>query len=512
MVDKHVIVVGAGPGGLTSAMLLASRGFKVTVLEKAPVVGGRNAAINLGDFKFDTGPTFLMMKFVLDDVFRAAGRKSEDYLKFKSLEPMYQLCYDDGAILSWSDNARMRAEIARSYPGEEQGYDRFRAYEPVRFNRLYAMLSRDYTNFSDLLRADVFRAIPHLSLGRSLFDVISSYFKDEKLKLAFTFGSKYLGMSPWDCPGGYMMIPFVEHEFGIYHVMGGLCEISEAMAKVVREQGGDIRLNAPVKKLIVEGRAVKGVELESGERIAADEVIVNADFAYAMTHLVDRGWLRSYTPERLAKKNYSCSTFMLYLGLDKVYDLPHHNIVFAKDYRANVTDIFKNFRLSGDTSFYLQNPSVTDPSLAPPGKSAVYVLVPVSNNKSHIDWGKEKEAFKERVLDTLEQRTPMKDIRQHIEAIKVITPADWEGQYNVYLGATFNLSHELGQMLYFRPHNQFEELDSCYIVGGGTHPGSGLPTIYVSGQISANLICRKYGVTEAPVKRELATVPRPVAR
>ena len=494
MVDKHVIVVGAGPGGLTSAMLLASRGFKVTVLEKAPVVGGRNAAINLGDFKFDTGPTFLMMKFVLDDVFRAAGRKSEDYLKFKSLEPMYQLCYDDGAILSWSDNARMRAEIARSYPGEEQGYDRFRAYEPVRFNRLYAMLSRDYTNFSDLLRADVFRAIPHLSLGRSLFDVISSYFKDEKLKLAFTFGSKYLGMSPWDCPGGYMMIPFVEHEFGIYHVMGGLCEISEAMAKVVREQGGDIRLNAPVKKLIVEGRAVKGVELESGERIAADEVIVNADFAYAMTHLVDRGWLRSYTPERLAKKNYSCSTFMLYLGVDRVYDrIEHHNILFSADYARNIHEVAVTGTLSADPSIYVQNATVLDPSLAPPGKSTIYMLVPVPNLTGSIDWAKEAPAFREKVLELAETRGGFTGLRDHIEVERMILPTQWLNELEVYHGATFNLAHNIGQMLWWRPHNRFEEIADLYLVGGGTHPGSGLPTIYESGRISSELILRRDG-------------------
>lgn len=346
----------------------------------------------------------------------------------------------------------------------------------------------------------------NLALGKSLMDEISKYFRPEKLRLSFTFGSKYLGMSPWECPGAYMIIPYVEREFGIYHVMGGLCEISAGMAKVVRQLGGEIRLNTPVKRLIIEGKTVKGVELASGEQVYADEVIVNADFAYAMSHLVGSGELKKYSPQRLARKRYSCSTFMLYLGLDKVYDMPHHNIVFAKDYKKNVRDVFHNGRLSEDTSLYIQNASVTDPSLAPPGKSAVYVLVPVANRSHSIDWATEKEAFKERVLDTIERRTEMKDVRQHIEQIKVITPADWEGQYNVYNGATFNLAHDLFQMLYFRPHNRFDELDGCYIVGGGTHPGSGLPTIYVSGQISANMICKKYGVAEIPVLKELAPV------
>lgn len=512
MADKHIIVVGAGPGGLTGAMLLASRGFKVTVFEKASEVGGRNAAIRIGDFKFDTGPTFLMMKFTLDDVFAASGLRADDYFEARRLEPMYRLCFDDGETYAWDEVAKMRAEIAKKFPGQETGYDRFVAREPRRFQKVYATLARDYTSPLSMLNGVLLRAVPHLAIGRSLMDVIGSYFGPEKLKLSFTFGAKYLGMSPWECPGGYMIIPYVEREFGIYHVIGGLCEISAGMAKAVRRLGGDIRLNTPVKRLIVDGRTVKGVELASGEQVFADEVIVNADFAYAMSHLVEDGRLRKYSRPKLAKKRYSCSTFMLYLGLDKLYDMPHHSIVFAGDYRKNVDDIFHNYRLSEDTSLYVQNPSITDPTLAPPGKSAVYVLVPVSNTSGSIDWAKEKDAFKERVLDTIERRTEMKDVRKHIEQIKVITPADWEKEYNVYNGATFNLAHNLMQMLYLRPHNRFEELDRCYIVGGGTHPGSGLPTIYVSGQIAAGMICKKYGVPEVPVAKAPVPVPVPISR
>lgn len=506
-------MVGAGPGGLTSAMLLASRGFKVTVFEKAGEVGGRNAAIRADGFTFDIGPTFLMMKFVLDDVFRAAGRKSEDYMEFVALEPMYRLYFDDGNILAWSDNASMRAEIAREFPGREKGFDRFCAYEPVRFNRLYQILSRDFSKMTDLLRPEVIGALPHLSLGKSLFDVIGSYFSaPERLKMSFIFGSKYLGMSPWECPGAYMMIPFVEHEFGLYHVMGGLNQIPAAMAKVVREHGGQIRLNTPVNRLIIDGSDVKGVELEDGEKVYADEVIVNQDFAHAMTHLVEPGRLRKYSPEKLARKRYSCSTFMLYLGLDKVYDLPHHNILFARDYRSNVNDIFHTRKLSEDMSIYIQNASVTDPSLAPAGQSALYVLVPVTNQSGKIDWEKETETYKDKVLDSIVERTSMKDLRQHIRTLKIITPDQWINDYNVYLGATFNLSHDLLQMLYFRPHNQFEELNHCYIVGGGTHPGSGLPTIYVSGQITAGMISQKYGAGDVHVSGVQQKPPVPVAR
>ncbi len=185
---------------------------------------------------------------------------------------------------------------------------------------------------------------------------------------------------------------------------------------------------------------------------------------------------------------------MIYLGVARKYDLAHHNIYFSNDYEGNVQDIFSAMRISDDPSFYLQNACVTDPSLAPPGKSTIYILVPMPNTMSGIDWAREKDSFKEKILDLVVARTPMKDLREHIEVEKVITPADWEQELNVYAGATFNLAHNLQQMLYFRPRNEFEEVANCYLVGGGTHPGSGLPTIYESGRITANLISKKYGI------------------
>jgi len=208
-----------------------------------------------------------------------------------------------------------------------------------------------------------------------------------------------------------------------------------------------------------------------------------------MTNLFEPDKIKKHSPEKLEKKKFSCSTFMLYLGIDKKYDAPHHNIFFADDYRQNITDIGEG-RLSEDFSFYVQNASVTDDTLAPKGKSAVYVLVPVPNNRSNIDWDNKEMEYREKVLDTVEERTQMKDIGDHIEIEKTITPKHWEEDYNVYIGATFNLAHNLSQMLYFRPHNRCGELKNLYLVGGGTHPGSGLPTIYISGIVTAGLISK----------------------
>jgi len=479
-------------------MILAKRGFDVTVFEKEAVVGGRNAPIRLDGYTFDTGPTFLMMNFTLKEMFEESGRRAEDYIEVKKLEPMYRLRFPDFDIFPTSNRQHMQQQIADLFPGNEGGYERFLATESKRFELLFPCLQKPYSSLFDLFSPALLRALPHLSLGRSMFGQLGRYFDNDQLKLAFTFQAKYLGMSAWDCPAAFTMVPYIEHGHGIYHVIGGLNAISLAMQKVCEELGVNIRTSTPVKRLIIEAGAIKAVELESGERCSADDYIINADFSHAMLNLCAPGELKKYTQAKFDSMSYSCSIFMMYLGVDKVYDLPHHTIVFAQDYKRNVEEIFNGLKLSSDNSFYVQNASVTDPTLAPEGKSALYILTPVPNNRSGIDWEAEKDRFAEHILDQVVARTELKDLRDHIEVRKVITPANWEQDYNVHLGATFNIGHELLQMMYFRPRNRFEEFSNCYLAGGGTHPGSGLPTIYESARISANMLCKKHGVAFMP--------------
>jgi len=489
---KDVIIIGAGPGGLTAGMLLLHHGYQVTILEKADRVGGRNARIVLGAYHFDTGPTFLMMKFILDEMFALVGRKTEDYLQTVKLDPMYRLHFPEFHLDVRTDLHAMKEDIARLFPGEEEGLDKFLKHEQIRYDRLLPCLKLDYSYPQRMLSHHFLGALPIMSLGRSLFGVLGDYFQSEKLRLSFTFQSKYLGMSPWECPAAFTIIPFVEHHDGIYHVLGGLNKISEAMAQVVAEEGGKIELNTPVQELILEGKKVKGVRLNDGRELFADAVFINADFAHAMSNLVAQGTLKKYNRSKLKTMKYSCSTFMLYLGINRKVNLPHHNIRFSPSYRENVGDIFNNMKLHQDTAFYLQNPSALDPSLAPAGKSAIYVLVPVANNKSGINWEREKQSYRDQVIKLIaRQMSGLEDLESCIEEELIITPHDWQNKYNVYFGATFNLAHSLDQMLIFRPRNKFNELENCYLVGGGTHPGSGLPTIYESARISFNLFSGK---------------------
>lgn len=489
---RKVVVVGAGPGGLTAAMLLAHHGCEVEVFEKAAVVGGRNACMELGDYRFDLGPTFLMMLPILEEIFRLAGRRMDEHLRVERLDPMYRLLFGNGeAFYPTHDPQRMKAQIDRLFPGEWPGYERFLAQEARKYARITPCLQVPYSTPFGYLSKRMLRALPYLDAFTSLYAHLGRYFSAEHLKLAFTFQAKYLGMSPWQCPGTFSMISYIEHAGGVYHPIGGLNQISRAMAQAVQEDGGVLHLSCPVEEVLVEGGRAVGVRLASGERVAADAVVLNADFAHAMKHLVKPEHRRKWTDRKLDACGYSCSTFMLYLGLDRRYELPHHSILFAEDYARNVREIAETLVLSEEPSVYVQNPSVTDPTLAPEGHSTLYILVPVPNNRSGIDWTVAAPAFREKVLDLVERRGGFTGLRQHIRAERVLTPGGWAGDHAVHLGATFNLAHNIGQMLYFRPHNRFEDFRNAYLVGGGTHPGSGLPTIYESGRISAELILGK---------------------
>lgn len=497
---KKIAIVGAGPGGLATAMLLAQRGFRVQVFEKQDVIGGRNAEVRLGEYRFDLGPTFLMMKFLLDELFAEGGRRSSDYLEFRKLDPMYALDFPDKTMLVRSDPAAMKAEIEKYFPGEGAHLDRFLRRESQRFEKLYPCLQKPYGTVASMLHPTLLASVPQIAAGRSLYSVLGDYFRSEELRLAFTFQSKYLGMSPWNCPGLFTMIPYTEHAHGVYHVMGGLSRITHAFAGVSREENAEIHTSAPVAHVLVDGRRAKGLELASGEKIDCDDVVINADFGHAMATLFDEQSLGRYKPSALRKRKFSCSTFMMYLGLDRAYDAEHHTIVFAGDYRKNIEAITQGRDSFEDMSLYIRNSCRTDPSGAPAGHSALYILVPVANNLSDIDWQERKQEMREQIFRILRERTSYGDVRPHIRQESIVTPEDWESKYSVFLGATFNMAHSWDQMLYLRPHNQFERFENCYLVGGGTHPGSGLPTIFESARISANLICQKYGIPHPAAK------------
>jgi phytoene desaturase len=300
-------------------------------------------------------------------------------------------------------------------------------------------------------------------------------------------------MSPFRCPSLFSILSFLEYEHGVYHPIGGCGAVSTAMARIAADMGVEIHYDEPVESMRFEGRQVTAARTAQAE-YAADATVVNADFARSMTRLVPDHLRRRWSDRKIAAKRFSCSTFMLYLGIEGRYDsIPHHTIYLSENYRENLADIETRHVLGSDPSMYVQNACVTDPALAPPGMSTLYLLIPVTHRHPNVDWRREAPRYREVALDQFE-RIGIHGVRDRIRYERMITPDDWQDDYEIYRGATFNLSHDLGQMLHMRPHNRFEDLDGMYLVGGGTHPGSGLPVIYSSARITSQLLLEDLGI------------------
>jgi phytoene desaturase len=349
------------------------------------------------------------------------------------------------------------------------------------------------------------KVLPHLKPWRSLHRELSQYFTDPRLQLAFTFQSKYLGMSPFQCPSLFSILSFLEYEHGVFHPIGGCSAVTAAMARVAEEMGVEICLDEPVEQVLFNGRRATGVRTRAGVH-HADALPINSDFARTMTKLVPDNLRSRWTDRKIARKKFSCSTFMMYLGVEGRFDhLAHHNIYVAKDYQRNLDEIERQHVLSDDPSFDVENPSITDPTMAPAGNSALYVLAPVTHQHPNVDWSRERDRFRAKMYRQL-RKLGLDDVESRVRFERIVTPPDWENKYEIYKGATFNLAHGLDQMLHLRPRNRFEDLDGVYLVVGGTHPGSGLPVIFESARITSRLMVEDLGVS-TPQPAEFIGVP-----
>ena len=490
---RRAVVVGAGPGGLASAMLLRAAGAEVTVLERSDRVGGRTASFTQDGFTFDYGPTFYLYPQVLRQIFSACGYDLDDHVALTRLDPMYRLQFDDGVTFdATADVDKLIEEVRRISPGDVGGVKAYLAANTAKFDLFVPILQRPFLGMRDLMRMDMLRAFPKLRPWATVDMDLKRWFKHPDLRLAFSFQSKYLGMSPFKCPSLFTILAHVEYGYGVFHPVGGCNAIPAAMARVARDMGVDIRLSAPAEEIAFEGRRATGVRV-AGETLPADAVIVNGDFASTVGKLVPDRLRKRWSDKRIAAKKYSCSTFMLYLGIEGRYDDMHHHTIFlSDDYLENIREIDAGLAPQRPT-IYVQNASVTDPTLAPEGHSTLYVLVPTGNTEGEVDWETLGPIYREKVLDRLSRLTGH-DIRPRIRTERMLTPADWEGQMGIYRGATFNLAHNITQMLHWRPRNRFEDVDGLYLTGGGTHPGSGLPTIFESAKIAAELVAQDIGL------------------
>lgn len=489
---KKVLIIWWWPWWLCSGMILSSKWYDVQIFEKEPRVWWRNNHVELWSYKFDLWPTFLMYLKSLEDIFEMSWKNISDYLELTRLDPLYKLSFEDKSFVPRAKIEDTYEEIKKVFPWEEEAYLKYIEKEWKKFEYLMPCLEVPYSKFSAFFKKRFLRALPKLDLFKSLYSRLSYYFKNEDLKISMAFQSKYIWMSPWNCPAWFTILSYFEHKFWLYHVKWWLNQISKAMWKIISESWWRINLETSVKKIIVENNKAKWVILENWESVYWDYVIINADFSYAMTNLIENKDRKKYRDEKISKKEYSCSTFMIYLWLDKIYEnINHHNVIFNKDYKKFVENIVDFKDISDDFSFYLHNPSLIDDTLAPKWHSVLYILVPTPNNTKEFDWESKKQKIEKYIFDKIKQRFWIDDLEEHIKEKLIITPKDWEEKYNIYKGAVFNLSHKVTQMLYFRPHNEFEDIENVYLAGWWTHPWSWLPTIYESAKISCDMILKK---------------------
>jgi phytoene desaturase len=490
--NPSVIIIGAGPGGLASAILLASAGVKVKILERMSSAGGRTSSLLSDGFKFDLGPTFFLYPRVLQEIFAAAGTSLAQEVELIRLDPQYRIMFGAGGELNATpDIARMEEEISRIAPGDAPGFRRFMEENRVKLNHMQPCLEMPFLGWGGVLNPRLLKMLPLLRPHQSLDQYLNRFFRDPRIRLAFSFQSKYLGMSPYRCPSLFSILSFLEYEYGVFHPVGGCAAVTAAMERVAKRIGVEICLERPVEEILFEGRRAVGVRSSQGTE-KADALVVNADFARVMSRLVPDRLRPRWTDRKIAKKKFSCSTFMMYLGIEGKFDRPHHTIHISTDYARNLDEIENRHVLSSDPSFYVQNASVTDSTLAPPGMSTLYILAPVTHQHANVDWSRERSPFRALMLKQI-AKAGFGDVEKRIRFERVITPDDWDRQYEIHKGATFNLAHSLDQMLHLRPQNRFEDLDGVYLVGGGTHPGSGLPVIFESARISTRLLMDDLG-------------------
>ncbi len=479
----HAVVIGSGFGGLAAAIRLVARGYRVTVLEKLDAPGGRAYVYRQDGFTFDAGPTIITAPYLLEELWALCGRRMADDVDLRRIDPFYDIRFDDGSVFrATADFAKMREEVARFEPTDVPGFERFmrdsaRIYETA----FIELADQPFHRVSTLLQA--LPALIRLGGYRRVYAKVASYFRNEKLRIAFSFHPLLIGGDPTTTTAYYCLVGHLERLHGVHYAIGGTGRIVAGLVDLIRGQGGTIRYNAEVAQIDVSQGRARGVRLADGQRMDADIVVSNADAAWTYGKLLSEHRRRHWTDRKLARARYSMGLFVWYFGTNRHFeDVYHHTIVLGPRYQGLLRDIFKRKVLAKDFSLYLHRPSANDPSLAPPGCDSFYVLAPVPNLQGDVDWTTTAEPFRARIQQRLEE-TLMPGLGDSIVTSRILTPLDFRDRLCALNGAAFSLEPRLFQSAWFRPHNRSEEVEGLYLVGAGTHPGAGVPGVISSARI-----------------------------
>jgi phytoene desaturase len=493
MTSKSVAIIGAGVGGISAAIHLASRGLHVTVFEKNPHPGGRCDWIELEGHHFDTGPTLMVMQRIYEQEFLALGTPMEGLLDLKQVDPSYQLVFDDGSQLALtSDMSSLRRQLEAIEPGAYEGYLRYHAEGHRHYDvAMEKLVNRDFRRFFDFFS---FSNLPLVYQVKPLvkhYDHMSAYFKSPRLKAAFSFQDVYMGLSPFEAPATFSLMPYTEQEHGVWYPRGGMYSIVEALMTLARQAGVEFAFDTTVEGIRVENSRASGLDLEHNQHITPDIILANADLPYVYNDLLPK----SAMAKRISDKKFSCSVISFFWGVDKPYpSLGPHTLFMADDYRENFNSIIRDLDIPINPSLYIHAPARLDPTMAPPGQDTLIAIVPVGHlsENGEQDWQARTDQARTQVFRRL-ALLGITDLEAHIKCETTFTPLSWMKRYNLVKGSTHGLSHNLTQLAYFRPSNRHAVYRNLYFVGASTRPGTGMPTAMISGRLVARRILDELG-------------------
>lgn len=486
------IVIGAGLGGLATAMRLGAKGYRVTVLDKLDRPGGRGSSITQGGHRFDLGPTIVTVPQGLRDLWAACGRDFDRDVTLVPMDPFYEIRWQDGVTYApRADDAASRAEVARIAPNDLAGYDRFLADAEARYRFGYLDLGRKPMH----RLVDLIKALPRFAMlraDRSVYAHAAGRVKDDHLRFALSFHPLFIGGDPFHVTSMYALVIHLERAFGVHYAMGGVQAIASAMVRVIQSQGGQVIQNAEVDEITLEAGRASGVRMADGEILPAKVVVSNADAGHTYSRLLRNLPRQRWTDAKLKRQRWSMGLFVWYFGTKgtraKWRDVGHHTILVGPRYRPHIREIFQTGKLSPDMSLYVHRPSVTDPSCAGPGDDTFYALSPVPHlGHGDTDWATEAEPYRARVQALLEERL-LPGLGDHLTESLCFTPETFQSRYLSPLGAGFSIEPRILQSAWFRPHNLSEEVPGLYLVGAGTHPGAGVPGVIGAAEVTAGLI------------------------
>lgn len=488
----RAIVIGAGLGGLAAAMRMGAKGYNVTVIDKLDVPGGRGSAIWQDGHRFDLGPTIVTVPQLYRDLWAACGRDFHAEVELKPLDPFYEIRWPDGTkFVAQKSTEKMRAEVAKIEPRDVAGFNRFLRDSERRY----------WFGFEDLGRRsmhklwDLIQVLPTFSwlrADRSVYAHAARRFRNDKLRMAFSFHPLFIGGDPCNVTSMYILVSYLEKQFGVHYAMGGLAGMAKRMAEVIEDQNGTLLMQTEVDQIVVRDGRARGVRLTSGLELGADVVISNADAGHTYDHLMRSAPKTRWTPRRLKRTRYSMSLFVWYFGTkgtrDKWSDVGHHTILNSPRYTGLLKDIFIKGKLADDMSLYVHRPSVTDPSVAPEGDDTFYVLSPVPHlGHGGVDWKTEASVYKAKMLKVLEEQL-LPGLSSRISTEQVFTPETFRDRYLSPHGSGFSIEPRILQSAWFRPHNISEEAEGLYLVGAGTHPGAGVPGVISTAEVLSQLV------------------------